>query len=91
MSGLDTTTHLVYLLSAVCFVIGLHLMNSPADHEARRRQHVDQLDGAGEPAHERDFPSSSACGRAGTCGCACACTAGWVLRRNIFSIRSVTT
>ena len=30
MSGLDTTTHLVYLLSAVCFVIGLHLMNSPA-------------------------------------------------------------
>ena len=38
MSGLDTTTHLVYLLSAVCFVIGLHLMNSPAT--ARRGNQV---------------------------------------------------
>jgi len=38
VSGLDTTTHLVYLLSAVCFVIGLHLMNSPAT--ARRGNQV---------------------------------------------------
>ena len=29
MSGLDATTHLLYLLAAVCFVAGLHLMNSP--------------------------------------------------------------
>jgi len=38
VSGLDTTTHLIYLLSAVCFVIGLHLMNSPAT--ARRGNQV---------------------------------------------------
>ena len=38
MSGLDTTTHLIYLLSAVCFVLGLHLMNSPAT--ARRGNQV---------------------------------------------------
>jgi NAD(P) transhydrogenase subunit beta len=38
VSGLDTTTHLLYLLSAVCFVIGLHLMNSPAT--ARRGNQV---------------------------------------------------
>jgi NAD(P) transhydrogenase subunit beta len=38
MSGLDTTTHLLYLLAAVCFVIGLHLMNSPAT--ARRGNQV---------------------------------------------------
>jgi H+-translocating NAD(P) transhydrogenase subunit beta len=38
VSGLDTTTHLAYLLSAVCFVIGLHLMNSPAT--ARRGNQV---------------------------------------------------
>ena len=38
MSGLDTTTHLLYLLSAVCFVLGLHLMNSPAS--ARRGNQV---------------------------------------------------
>ncbi|HST63548.1 MAG TPA: NAD(P)(+) transhydrogenase (Re/Si-specific) subunit beta [Mycobacteriales bacterium] len=42
MSGLDTTTHLLYLLSAVCFVLGLHLMNSPAS--ARRGN---QLSAAG--------------------------------------------
>jgi proton-translocating NAD(P)+ transhydrogenase subunit beta len=38
VSGLDTTTHLLYLLSAVCFVVGLHLMNSPAT--ARRGNQV---------------------------------------------------
>ena len=38
MSGLDTTTHLLYLLAAVCFVLGLHLMNSPAT--ARRGNQV---------------------------------------------------
>ncbi len=38
MSGFDTTTHLLYLLSAVCFVLGLHLMNSPAT--ARRGNQV---------------------------------------------------
>jgi proton-translocating NAD(P)+ transhydrogenase subunit beta len=38
VSRLDTTTHLVYLLSAVCFVLGLHLMNSPAT--ARRGNQV---------------------------------------------------
>ncbi|HEY6747757.1 MAG TPA: NAD(P)(+) transhydrogenase (Re/Si-specific) subunit beta [Mycobacteriales bacterium] len=42
MSGIDTTTHLLYLLSAVCFVLGLQLMNSPAS--ARRGN---QLSGAG--------------------------------------------
>jgi H+-translocating NAD(P) transhydrogenase subunit beta len=42
VSGLDTTTHLLYLLSAVCFVLGLHLMNSPAS--ARRGN---QLSAAG--------------------------------------------
>jgi NAD(P) transhydrogenase subunit beta len=38
VSNLDTTTHLLYLLSAVCFVLGLHLMNSPAT--ARRGNQV---------------------------------------------------
>jgi H+-translocating NAD(P) transhydrogenase subunit beta len=38
VSGLDTTTHLIYLLAAVCFVLGLHLMNSPAT--ARRGNQV---------------------------------------------------
>ena len=31
MSGLDTTTHLLYLLSAVCFVVGLHLIGPASD------------------------------------------------------------
>jgi len=30
MSGLQTAVELVYLAAAVCFVLGLHLMNSPA-------------------------------------------------------------
>ena len=30
MSDFDTTTHLLYLGAAVCFVLGLHLMTSPA-------------------------------------------------------------
>jgi H+-translocating NAD(P) transhydrogenase subunit beta len=34
----NTTTHLLYLLAAVCFVLGLHLMNSPAT--ARRGNQV---------------------------------------------------
>ncbi|PRY32377.1 NAD(P)(+) transhydrogenase (Re/Si-specific) subunit beta [Pseudosporangium ferrugineum] len=34
MSGFDTTVHLIYLACAVCFVLGLHLMNAPAS--ARR-------------------------------------------------------
>jgi NAD(P) transhydrogenase subunit beta len=38
VSGLDTTTHALYLVSAVCFVLGLHLMNSPAT--ARRGNQV---------------------------------------------------
>ncbi len=29
MNGFDTTTHLLYLGAAVCFVVGLHLMTSP--------------------------------------------------------------
>jgi NAD(P) transhydrogenase subunit beta len=34
MSNFDTTVRLAYLVSAACFVVGLHLMNSPA--RARR-------------------------------------------------------
>ena len=30
MSGFDAVTHLIYLASAASFVLGLHLMNSPA-------------------------------------------------------------
>ena len=30
MSGFDSTTHLIYLACATCFVIGPHLMNAPA-------------------------------------------------------------
>jgi NAD(P) transhydrogenase subunit beta len=30
MSDFDTAVHLAYLVSAACFVVGLHLMNSPA-------------------------------------------------------------
>ncbi|HZM84024.1 MAG TPA: NAD(P)(+) transhydrogenase (Re/Si-specific) subunit beta [Candidatus Limnocylindrales bacterium] len=30
MSAFDTTVHIVYLACAVCFVLGLHLMNTPA-------------------------------------------------------------
>jgi NAD(P) transhydrogenase subunit beta len=29
VNGFDTTTHLLYLAAAVCFVVGLHLMTSP--------------------------------------------------------------
>jgi H+-translocating NAD(P) transhydrogenase subunit beta len=42
VSGFDTTKAFVYLLAAVCFVLGLHLMNSPAS--ARRGN---QLSAAG--------------------------------------------
>ncbi|HEU0242018.1 MAG TPA: NAD(P)(+) transhydrogenase (Re/Si-specific) subunit beta [Micromonosporaceae bacterium] len=38
MSGVENGVELVYLLAAVCFVIGLHLMNSPAT--ARRGNQV---------------------------------------------------
>jgi NAD(P) transhydrogenase subunit beta len=38
MSGFDATVHLIYLASAASFVIGLHLMNSPAT--ARRGNQV---------------------------------------------------
>ncbi|MGI9092836.1 MAG: NAD(P)(+) transhydrogenase (Re/Si-specific) subunit beta [Mycobacteriales bacterium] len=38
MSDFDTAVRLVYLASAVCFVLGLHLMNSPAS--ARRGNQV---------------------------------------------------
>ena len=30
MNAFDTTVYLVYLGAATCFVLGLHLMNSPA-------------------------------------------------------------
>ena len=30
MSGFDTAVQLTYLAAAACFVLGLHLMNSPA-------------------------------------------------------------
>jgi len=42
MSGFDTTTHLIYLACATCFVLGLHFMNAPAT--ARRGN---QLSAAG--------------------------------------------
>ena len=38
MSGFDTVVHLVYLLCATLFVVGLHLMNTPAT--ARRGNRV---------------------------------------------------
>ena len=38
MSGFDTVVHLIYLGSAVCFVVGLHLMNAPAT--ARRGNRI---------------------------------------------------
>jgi NAD(P) transhydrogenase subunit beta len=38
MSGFDTVVHLVYLLCATLFVVGLHLMNTPAT--ARRGNQV---------------------------------------------------
>jgi H+-translocating NAD(P) transhydrogenase subunit beta len=38
VSALDTVIHLVYLAAATCFVLGLHLMNSPAS--ARRGNQV---------------------------------------------------
>ncbi|MBM2616314.1 NAD(P)(+) transhydrogenase (Re/Si-specific) subunit beta [Actinoplanes sp. LDG1-06] len=38
MSGFDTVVHLIYLLCATAFVIGLHLMNAPAT--ARRGNQV---------------------------------------------------
>jgi NAD(P) transhydrogenase subunit beta len=45
MSTVDTVVHLVYLLCATCFVLGLHLMNAPAT--ARRGN---QLSAAGMAA-----------------------------------------
>jgi NAD/NADP transhydrogenase beta subunit len=42
MSGVETGVELIYLVAAVCFVLGLHLMNSPAT--ARRGN---QLSAAG--------------------------------------------
>jgi proton-translocating NAD(P)+ transhydrogenase subunit beta len=44
VSGVDTVTHLVYLGCAVCFVIGLHLMNRPA---TARRGNVVSATGMG--------------------------------------------
>ena len=41
MTTFDTTTHLLYLGTAVCFVLGLHLMNSPAT--ARRGNQLSAL------------------------------------------------
>ncbi|MFG1609732.1 NAD(P)(+) transhydrogenase (Re/Si-specific) subunit beta [Actinoplanes sp. NPDC049265] len=41
MSGFDTTVHLLYLACATCFVIGLHLMNTP--RTARRGNQVSAL------------------------------------------------
>src|SRR5712672_3355686 len=38
MSSFTATTQLVYILAAACFVVGLHLMNSPAT--ARRGNQV---------------------------------------------------
>ena len=38
MSDFDTIIHALYLVAAVCFVAGLHLMNSPAS--ARRGNQV---------------------------------------------------
>jgi H+-translocating NAD(P) transhydrogenase subunit beta len=38
VSGFDTTVHILYLVAAVCFVAGLHLMTSPAS--ARRGNEV---------------------------------------------------
>ena len=45
MSGFDTTVHVIYLIAAACFVLGLHLMTSPAT--ARRGN---QLSAAGMAA-----------------------------------------
>jgi len=45
MSAFDTTVHLLYLACATCFVLGLHLMNTPAT--ARRGN---QLSAAGMAA-----------------------------------------
>ena len=42
MSGIDILTHTLYLIGAASFVLGLHLMNSPAS--ARRGN---QLSAAG--------------------------------------------
>ena len=41
MTTFDTTTHLLYLGTAVCFVLGLHMMNSPAT--ARRGNQLSAL------------------------------------------------
>ncbi|WP_329478867.1 NAD(P)(+) transhydrogenase (Re/Si-specific) subunit beta [Kribbella sp. NBC_01484] len=41
MTVFDTTTHLLYLATAVCFVLGLQLMNSPAT--ARRGNQLSAL------------------------------------------------
>ena len=41
MTVFDTTTHPLYLVTAVCFVLGLHLMNSPAT--ARRGNQLSAL------------------------------------------------
>jgi H+-translocating NAD(P) transhydrogenase subunit beta len=38
MTGFDTAIHVVYLATAVCFVVGLHLMTSPAT--ARRGNQI---------------------------------------------------
>lgn len=42
MSTVDTVVRLIYLAAATCFVLGLHLMNSPA-----RARHGNQLSAAG--------------------------------------------
>ncbi|WP_406047201.1 NAD(P)(+) transhydrogenase (Re/Si-specific) subunit beta [Kribbella sp. NBC_00889] len=41
MTLFDTTTHMLYLGTAICFVLGLHLMNSPAT--ARRGNQLSAL------------------------------------------------
>ena len=36
MTGFDTVIQLIYLAAASCFVLGLHLMNSPGHGPARQ-------------------------------------------------------
>src|SRR5580698_4667941 len=85
-----------YLIAAAGGGRAVHQVQ--ADHEQRRDQHVDELDGPGEPAHGWTLPARLSIPRRPRGGAPCPLSAGscssafcsGAFRRNIFSIRPVT-
>ena len=72
MNTFDWVTQLLYVSSAVCFVLGLHLMNSPAS--ARRGNQVSTAGMALAIATSAAAPPPTALNRLTSWGMAVICT-----------------